>query len=213
MDLGDILGAPLTQSFVGGLTAMITASFMARVSERVRLGGRAWERVQDRRFDAYEHLIHVSRSLRMTHPTGRHEEGFVETVCSVVSSEEALVSWVNDLSLIVGEIDPWIDQRVSKHIRYLTDYFTNYRIAFFKTEAELRSELAVRTKDEIVALGAETSQIAHDFFQRIDSRKFGFKGNGKYALSETEARLAKTELVAWKIEKGQMMKSGEELPF
>jgi len=197
---------PLVFSFFGGLISLLFQPIIARLNKRLELTGRAWERVQDRRLDAYEALLALAKNLKITSTTGRHENGFLETKTVHLDNKE---SFENVMSLFI-ELESiwidWVDDRTSQHTKYLADYFQNLRIVVDQIDETDMDEIAVLLKPDFVDLASQTTRIAHDFFSKIDKRRLKIRGNGKYRLKKTIRLLSRTELSKFMVEKDLLLK-------
>ena len=197
---------PLAFSFLGGLFSLIFQPFIARFNKRLELSGRAWERVQDRRLDAYEALLAFAKNLKVTATTGNHKNGHIETKSVHLESKATFETLMDTFINCEAIWTDWVDQRTSQHTKYLVDYFQNLRIVVSNIDDGELEELSVRLKCDFVDLSSETIVIAHKFFSKIDRRLLKPKGNGKYRLEKTRRLLLRTELGKFMIENDLLLK-------
>jgi hypothetical protein len=202
---------PLVFSFIGGLVSLIFQPMISSLNKRLELSGRAWERVQDRRLDAYEALLTLSKHLKMTFTTGKHDGGLLETKTVHLETKEAFEHWMAHFIELESVWTDWVDEPTGQHAKYLVDYFQNMKIAIDQIDDNELDELAVRVKQDFVDFSVKTVRIAHDFFSRIDKRRFRIKGNGKYTRQKTHSLLAKTELIKFMIERDLLLKDDKFL--
>lgn len=195
---------PFISAFIGGISSLVFAPLLARINQRISLSSRAWERIQDRRIDAYEALLEVGNSLKETKPTGKTESGNVETFWLYMETAEELIAWREWFSQKNYAWENWIDLPTSQHMKYLVDYLENLLMAVLQTPEGDLTELAVRVKPDLILLASETISVAHRYFENIDKKNFKLRGNGKYRKSKTIAKLKKTNLIHWQVERGQL---------
>lgn len=217
-ELAERLGAnanwviPLFFSFLGGLASLLFQPIMARINQRLALSAKAWERIQSHRIDAYEALLALGRTMRQTQSTGRHDDGFVETLTPHLISDENFDDWLRHFHETVVICEDWVDTKTSQHIKFLADYMKNLEAAYILTPENQREELAKELKQDFIDLSTETASIAHKFFRRIDKRNLTIKGNGKYPLDMTVRKLNGTKLFGWLIRHDQLAKPGNDIP-
>lgn len=79
--LGDAASwaVPLVFSFLGGVLSILFQPILSIFNNRLALSARAWERIQDKRIDAFETLLDLAKFLSITTSTGKHQDGWVET--------------------------------------------------------------------------------------------------------------------------------------
>jgi hypothetical protein len=195
---------PFISAFVGGTASLIFAPLIGRINQKITLSARAWERIQDRRIDAYEAILEVGDSLKMTKPTGKYQDGHLESSWLYMESPEAYLAWREWFGDKNRIWENWIDLPTSRHMKYLVDYFENLRSAVLLTPEDKLADLAVQVKPDLISLSAETISVAHKYFEKIDRKNFQLPGNGKYPLKVTETKLRATNLTPWLIENGQL---------
>tara|TARA_R100001369_G_C3277915_1_gene161405 strand:- start:201 stop:860 length:660 start_codon:yes stop_codon:yes gene_type:complete len=195
---------PFISAFIGGISSLIFAPVLARINQQVSLSSRAWGRIQDRRIDAYEAILEVGNSLKETRPTGKYNDGHVETFWIHMETPEAFLAWrewFNEKHLVW---ENWVDLPTSQHMKYLVDYLENLRNAIIQTPEDKLHLLAVTVKDDLITLASETIGVAHSYFENIDKKNFKLRGNGKYPIKKTVRKLKKTKLMPWLVKNGQL---------
>lgn len=203
---------PFISAFIGGISSLVFAPMLARINQRVTLSSRAWGRIQDRRIDAYEALLEVGNSLKETRPTGKYNDGHVETFWLHMETPADFLAWREWFDEKHHIWENWIDLPTSQHMKYLVDYLENLRSAMLKTPEHELPLLAANVKDDLIGLASETISVAHNYFEYIDKKNFKLRGNGKYPLRKTRKKLSQTKLMPWLLEKDQLAYNDKPRP-
>ncbi|MEL6510078.1 MAG: hypothetical protein AAFQ32_09825 [Pseudomonadota bacterium] len=212
IDVNASVWLPLIFSCVGGLTSLLLRPAFARFDQRLALSGRAWERIQDHRLEAYEALLQVADSLQTTVPTGQHDSGLVETKPICLRSIDDFVLWYDQVLQQINSTHNWVDRQTSQKLLFLRDYLQNLKIAVAQTDAKDLEKFAVYTKADQIDLSIEIREAAQSFFRKIDKRDLSYRGNGKYSFAITQKRLGETKLVEWMEKNDLLWKEDQPTP-
>ena len=212
--LGDAASwaVPLVFSFLGGVFSILFQPILSIFNNRLALSARAWERIQDKRIDAFETLLDLAKFLSTTTSTGNHQDGWVETQPKFLSSMEDAKEGLDYVFRTCATLDDWIDQPTRQHLRYITDYFQNVSVTLAQIDEGKLLEFSLTIKPDIIDIATHTRMSAHKFYQSINKKCFSYHGNGKYPLRVTTRKLEKTKLIAWMIKHDLLAKNGMEMP-
>ncbi|SEJ16735.1 hypothetical protein SAMN05192553_102728 [Cyclobacterium xiamenense] len=158
---------------------------------------RILEKIFDKRLQAHEEVLEISRLLRTTVSTKSADEGDnVITYPVIISSREEFDQFIRRFYELVNYNTHWLDIEVFRELNFIQDYIANVDILLKESNDDSFKEVALIIKSDIIDLAASLEEITMTFFDKdIYAIKIKTKKqHHKYKRTQTIKRLHSTEL-------------------
>lgn len=180
--LGTLAGATLT--FVG---TWILQSQEAR--------NRLLEKVLDRRIQAHENIIELSKLLRGMISLGYAEkEGELARTPSVMASQESFDEFLWNFSQTSTKSSTWLSTEVTHEIYFVQDYFINLSEFLRNVKSDKFPEIGRLIRQDFIDFSSSLEKLSFDFFAK-DLTKMKLNDLNqwhKYPVKTTQERLSET---------------------
>lgn len=190
----------LISSFIGMAGVLLGVSLTSFVNWKLKTKEarlRILEKVYEKRLQAYEDILNISRLLRTTISTKTIDgDGNVITFSGLVSSREMFDQFQGRFYELVNFNTHWLDIELFRELNFIQDYLGNVDILLKNTADENFPKVAIVLKQDFINLAADLEVEALKFFEK-DIQKIKVKASRehhKYKKTETQKRLLNTEL-------------------
>lgn len=179
-----------------GLT-FLTTWLLKRRDLQLRL----LEKVLERRVDAHEQVIMVTKLLRSMQGLGYTEAPgrVARTPCFLVSRETYLES-ANHLSTVMASSSTWLAVEVTRELYLLQDYIVNLDMLLTENEVDTIYYPVIGSilRNDFIDFSSRLEKLAFTYFQGdlLRLKMNNLDDWHKYPLEETTRRLEETDL--WK---------------
>jgi hypothetical protein len=179
--------------FIGATLTFASTVLLKRQELKLRL----WEKVLDRRIEAHEKVIQLSKTLRTMMSLGYCDEGgALARTPLILVSKENFETWYLNHSEVFGSSSTWLSIKLTRELNLLQDYIVNLYKFLQMVEPEDYPKVGAFLRQDLIDFSSEIERLAFEFFsyelQKLrlnDLRKWH-----KYPLDKTKKRLAATVL-------------------
>jgi len=178
------------------LGVFITQQYELR-SKKKDLYYRLWEKVLDRRIQAHEQVIQLSKTLRTMVSLGYPEEdGQLARTPAIMQSREEFDNWCAQFWQVVAPGSTWLSTEVTREVNLLQDYIVNLYEFLREVDSAHFPEVGAILRNDFIQLSDRIEKLAFSFFSRdLSKLRIGDLSEWhKYPLEETQRRLAETAL-------------------
>ena len=153
---------------------------------------RILEKIFDKRVEAHEKILEISKIMRTTIPTKeKDEESNAITYPTVISTREKLDSFINRYSNLVNSNAYWLDIDLIRELQFIQDYLLTLDMNLEKFNEEKFISIGVIIKPDFVNLAYLLEKQTMKFFEKdiLNIKIMTTKKRQKYKRKETESRL------------------------
>lgn len=182
--LGTLVGAALT--FLG-------TWFLQSQQAKQRL----LEKVLDRRIQAHENVIELSKLLRIMFSLGYSEaDGELSRAPSVMESPESFNDFLSRFSHVGADSSTWLSTEVTREFNFVQDYLVNLYEFLKNSSSDKFPKVGRLVRQDFIDFSASLEKLAFNYFSKDLTR---MKMNDltkwhKYPKETTIERLNKTML-------------------
>lgn len=188
---------------LGALGTSINNHILKRKETRLRI----IEKVLEKRIDAHEEILGLTKSIRQVVGTGmKDENNNAITYPLCMQSKDHLLSFIEVSFPIIHKNSHWLDTKLERELSFFQDYTISLSHQMSKVNDDLIfTEIGIIIKQDFINLASILEDLAFNFFRfEITSLKLNQHNEWhKYPKEETQRRFSKTELV---IQESQIQK-------
>ncbi len=172
------------------------------------------EKVIDRRIDAHEKIIHLSKSIRTMVSLGHEDEkGELARYPVIMTSVKGFDEWGTYFYDTISSCSTWLSIDVTRELNLFQDYIINLReLIRFVEEDGLLPEIGLIIRNDFIEFSDKIEKLAYKFFDRdLLKLKFGDLDKWhKYPLEKTKERLQSTALFSNRIKINEIISKSKQ---
>jgi len=178
---------------IGGLISYLTNLSLSKRDLKLRLR----EKILDKRIQAHEQVIQLSKSLRKMVILGRID-GEEELIRSpqILISLDTFQEHCAAFSSLFGNASTWLSIELTRELNLLQDYFVNLDLIIHEANPDVLPAIGNLLRGDFVDFSSDIEKLAYSFFEK-DLEKLRVSSLSewhKYPREETERRLNQTAL-------------------
>ena len=180
---------------LGTLAGATLTFFGASILQSQEARNRLLEKVLDRRIQAHEKIIELSKLLRRIESLGYAEKkGELARTPSVMGSPEIFNDFLLKFSQTGTDSSTWLSTEVTRELYFVQDYFVNLYEFLRNVKPEKFPEIGRVIRQDFIDFSSSLEKLAFDFFAK-DLTKMKLNNLTewhKYPVKTTQKRLNET---------------------
>ncbi|WP_442797978.1 hypothetical protein [Pantoea vagans] len=199
-DLGVFLTANASALFalVGALGGGVLSFFSAMMLKRREFNLNISGKLLERRITSHENIISLAVELRvMVALGGESPSGDVRRAPQIMMSQVEFEDWLAHFAQLGLKGTSWLSNNTKKEVYFIQDYLVTLHMYLDGIPSDKYLELGELIRQDFIDLSSSLEKKAFSFFQ-TGIRKLkpdSLDEWHKYEISETQSRLASTNLV------------------